>query len=138
MQISTRIPNLARLFWVCPQDCNPGHVNIPRKRQIFNREHLILSVCLDFVFSGTQAKTHLRTHFFTNNSKWLLWNVSYCKTEEFIKHENKFNRKVFHDRENSENQFLEFSHFIKGFKKYIMSISRYFTHSVSSPLKISY
>ena len=65
MQISTRIPNLARLFWVCPQDCNPGHVNIPRKRQIFNREHLILSVCLDFGFSGTQAKTHLRIHFFT-------------------------------------------------------------------------
>ena len=44
--------------------------------------------------------------------------------KELIKHENKFNRKVFHDRENSENQFSKFSHFMKGFKKYIMNISR--------------
>ena len=44
--------------------------------------------------------------------------------KEFIKHENKFTRKVFHDRENSENRFSEFSYFMKGFKKYTMNISR--------------
>ena len=49
-------------------------------------------------------------------------------TKEFIKHENKFNRKVFHDRENSENfRFSEFSYFMKGFKNYIMNISWQFT-----------
>ena len=32
-------------------------------------------------------------------------------TKELIKHENKFNRKVFHDRENSENRFSEFLYF---------------------------
>ena len=30
-------------------------------------------------------------------------------TKELIKHENKFNRKVFHDRENYENRFSAFS-----------------------------
>ena len=40
-----------------------------------------------------------------------------------IKRKNKFNRKVFHDRENSENRFSEFLYFMKGFKKDIMSIS---------------
>ena len=44
--------------------------------------------------------------------------------KELIKHENKLNRKVFHDRENSENRFLEFSYFMKGFKKYIKNIYR--------------
>ena len=44
--------------------------------------------------------------------------------KELIAHENKFNRKVFHDRENSENRFSEFSYFMKGIKKYIMNISR--------------
>ena len=44
--------------------------------------------------------------------------------KELIKHENKFNRKVFHDRENSENRFSEFSYFMKSFKKYIMNIYR--------------
>ena len=39
---------------------------------------------------------------------------------ELIKHENKFNRKVFYDRENSENRFSEFSYFMKGFKKYLV------------------
>ena len=37
--------------------------------------------------------------------------------KELVKHENKFNRKVFHDRENSENQFSDFSYFMKAFKK---------------------
>ena len=42
--------------------------------------------------------------------------------QELIMHKNKFDRKVFHDRKNSENRFSEFSYFMKGFKKYIMSI----------------
>ena len=42
--------------------------------------------------------------------------------KELIKHENKFIRKVFHDRANSENRFSEFSYFMKGFKRYIMNI----------------
>ena len=45
-------------------------------------------------------------------------------TKELTMHESKFNRKVFHDRENSENRFSEFSYFMKGLKKYIMNISR--------------
>ena len=45
-------------------------------------------------------------------------------TKDLIKHENKFNSKVFHVREKSENRFAEFSCFMKGFKKYIMNISR--------------
>ena len=43
--------------------------------------------------------------------------------KELIKHKNKFNKKVFHDRENSENRFSEFSYFMKGFKKYIWTFS---------------
>ena len=42
--------------------------------------------------------------------------------QELIMHKNKFNRKVFHDRKNSENRFSEFSYFMKGFKEYSMSI----------------
>ena len=44
--------------------------------------------------------------------------------KKLIKHENKFDRKAFHDRENSENLFSQFSYFMKGFKKYIMNIYR--------------
>ena len=44
--------------------------------------------------------------------------------KELIKYVKKFNGKVFHDRENSENRFSECSYFMKGFKKYIMNISR--------------
>ena len=40
-------------------------------------------------------------------------------TKELIKHENKFNRKVFHDRENPQNRFSEFLYFMKGLKKYM-------------------
>ena len=43
--------------------------------------------------------------------------------KDLIKHENKFNREVFHDGENSENRFSEFSYFMKGFKKYVIDIS---------------
>ena len=62
-------------------------------------------------------------------------------TKELIRHESKFNRKVFHDRENSENRFSEFSYFMKRFKKYIMNISRWnalkeIFHSVCLPLHI--
>ena len=45
-------------------------------------------------------------------------------TKDLIKHGNKFNSKVFHDRENSENRFSEFSYFMKCLRKYIMNISR--------------
>ena len=45
-------------------------------------------------------------------------------TKELIKHENKFSSKVFHDRENSENQFSKFPYFMTEFKKDIMNISR--------------
>ena len=34
----------------------------------------------------------------------------------------KIKREVFHDRENSEDRFSQFSNFMKGFKKYIMNI----------------
>ena len=44
--------------------------------------------------------------------------------KKLIKHENKFDRKAFHDRANSENLFSQFSYFMKGFKKYIMNIYR--------------
>ena len=40
-------------------------------------------------------------------------------TKGLIKHGNKFNSKVFHDRENSENRFSEFLYFMKCLKKYI-------------------
>ena len=64
----------------------------------------------------------IKTLSFINLKKTLVF-AFYFKTpliiKELIKHESKFNRKVFHDRENSENQFSEFSYFMKGFKKYI-------------------
>ena len=55
-----------------------------------------------FYFMFTFSFKFLKTSFILN---------------ELVKHENKFNRKVFHDRENSENQFSDFSYFMKGFKK---------------------
>ena len=58
--------------------------------------------------------------------------------KELIKHENKFNRKVFHDRENSENQFSGFSYSMKCFKKYIMNISRKFTQWDYREIRISW
>ena len=42
------------------------------------------------------------------------------RINELIKHESKFNRKVFHNRENSRNRFSGFSFFMKGFKKYLI------------------
>ena len=45
-------------------------------------------------------------------------------TKGLIKHGNKFNSKVFHDRENSENRFSEFLYFMKCLKKYILKLSR--------------
>ena len=51
--------------------------------------------------------------------------------KELITHENKFNRKVFHDREMSENRFSEFSYFMKGLKKYIMTYSLVYTMKLS-------
>ena len=57
---------------------------------------------------------------------------------ELVKHENKFNRKVFQDRENSENRFSEFSYFMKGFKKYIKNIYRWFTQWNYREIRISW
>ena len=37
--------------------------------------------------------------------------------KELIKHENKFNRKAFHDREKSKNRFSEFSVFYEWGQK---------------------
>ena len=78
----------------------------------------------------------LRTPFLTETLRWLFLRATNFYPEHFkffgksapqntflqtsliikelIKHENKFNRKVFHDRENSENRFSEFSYFMKG------------------------
>ena len=39
--------------------------------------------------------------------------------KELTKQKNRFNRKVFHNRENSENRFSEFSYFMKCFKEYV-------------------
>ena len=47
-------------------------------------------------------------------------------TKGLIKHGDKFNSKVSHDRENPENCFSEFLSFMKCLKKYIMNISRQF------------
>ena len=63
----------------------------------------------------------LFTFMFTFSFKFMQMSLI---IKELIKHENKFNRKFFHDRENSENRFSEFSYFMKGFKKYIMNIYR--------------
>ena len=41
---STRIPNFARVLWVCPRDCHSEHVNIHAKRQNFNRASNFVSV----------------------------------------------------------------------------------------------
>ena len=58
--------------------------------------------------------------------------------KELIKHENKFKRKVFHDKENSENRFWEFSYFMKGFKKYVMNIYWSFTKWNYHEIRISW
>ena len=68
-------------------------------------------ICLLFTFTFTFSFKFLQTSLII---------------KELIKHKNKFNRKVFHDRKNSENRFSEFWYFMKYFKKYIMNISRQF------------
>ena len=77
--------------------------------QFFQYKVRKTALCLLFNFMFTFCFKFLQT--------WL-------KTKELIKHESKFNRKVFHDGENSENLFLKFSYFMKGLKKYNMNISR--------------
>ena len=44
MLTSTRIPNFARVLWVCPWDYNSEHVNIHAKRHNFNRASNFVSV----------------------------------------------------------------------------------------------
>ena len=86
--------------------------------------------------SNSLAKTHFRTNNHYEGRKTTLsllhtftltFSFRFLQTsliiKDLIKHDNKFNRKDFHDRENSENWFSEFSYFMKGFKKYIMNIS---------------
>ena len=86
--------------------------------------------------SNFLAKTHFRTNNHYEGRKTTLsllhtftltFSFRFLQTsliiKDLIKHDNKFNRKDFHDRENSENWFSEFSYFMKGFKKYIMNIS---------------
>ena len=88
---------------------------------------MILKKLLESIFQFFQYKIRktisclLFTFMFTLCFKFFQTSL---KTKELIKHENKFNRKFFHDRENSENLFSEFSYFMKGLKKYIMKISR--------------
>ena len=85
---------------------------------------MILEKLLESIFQYEVRKTTLClifTFMFTFSFKFLQTSLI---IKELIKHENKFNRKVFHDRENSENLFSEFSYFMKGFKEYIMNIYR--------------
>ena len=86
---------------------------------------MILKKLLESIFQFFQYKVRkttlclLFTFMFTFSFKFLQTSLI---TKEFISM--KTNRKVFHDRENSENRFSEFSYFMKGLKKYIMNISR--------------
>ena len=78
---------------------------------------MILKKLLESIFQFFQCKVRkttlwlLFTFMFTFSFKFLQTSLI---IKELIKHENKFNRKVFHDRENSENRFSEFSYFMKG------------------------
>ena len=67
---------------------------------------MILKKLLESIFQFFQHKVR-KTKFFQMS----------LTTKELIKHENKFNRKVFHGTKNSENRFSKFSYFTKGFKK---------------------
>ena len=115
---------------------------------------MILKKLLESIFQFFQYKVRkttlclLFTFMFTFAFKFLKTSLI---TKELIKREDKFNRKAFHDWENSENSFSEFSYFMKCFKKYMMNISQWFTqwkyreipisrtalkeifHSISSP-----
>ena len=88
---------------------------------------MILNKLLESIFQFFHYKVRKTTlcllfsFMFTFSFKFLQMSLI---TKELIKHENKFSRKVFHDRENSENRFSEFSYFMKGLKKYNMNISR--------------
>ena len=82
---------------------------------------MILKKLLESIFQFFQYKVRkttlclLFTFMFTFSFKFLQTSLI---IKELIKHENKFNRKVFHDRENSENRFSEFSYFMKCFNEY--------------------
>ena len=67
---------------------------------------MILKKLLESIFQFFQHKVR-KTKFFQTS----------LTTKELIKHENKFNSKVFHGTKNSENRFSKFSYFTKGFKK---------------------
>ena len=87
---------------------------------------MIFKELLESIFQFFQYKVRktflclLFTFMFTFSFKFLQTSLI---TKELIKHEKKFNRKVFHDTENFKNRFSEFSYFIKGLKKYTINIS---------------
>ena len=73
---------------------------------------MILKKLLESIFQFFQHKVRktilclLFTFMFTFAFQFLQMSLI---TKQLIKHENKFNRKVFHDRQNSKNRFSEFS-----------------------------
>ena len=106
-----------------------------RKRKQFS----IPPLCLIRLKLVTASK--LKSFLFIKLKKPFIF-AFYFKTlliiKELIKHENKFKKKVFHDKENSENRFWEFSYFLKGFKMYIMNIYRSFTKWNYHEIRISW
>ena len=82
---------------------------------IHNSEKILQSIVQFFYYKGRKtALSLLFTLTFTFSFKFLQTSLI---IKNLIKHENKFNRKVFHNRENSEKRFSEFLYFMKGFKK---------------------
>ena len=81
-----------------------------------------------FLFFNIKYEKPLYVCFFTFMFNFFMFTFKFLQTslitKELIKHENKSNRKVFHNRESSKNRFSEFLCFIKGFKKYERNISR--------------
>ena len=77
---------------------------------------MILKKLLEYIlqiFNKKYEKPFAFYFYFTFSFKFLQTSLI---IKELIKHENKFNGKVFHDRKNSENRFSEFSCFMEGFK----------------------
>ena len=69
-------------------------------------------------------KKHFMCTFYNYLNYIFFWIFVDAIDNKKINHENKFNRKAFHEQENSENWFSEFSCFMKGNKKYFTDILR--------------
>ena len=107
---------------------------------------MILKKLLESIFQFFQHKVRKTTlcllfaFVFTFSFKFL---QTSSIIKELIKHENKFSRKVFHYRENSENRFSEFSYFMKGIYHehfsvvYTMKLSRNMYFMKCSEINIS-